>query len=75
MNYDELLEQAEAYHARLVEQTIDVIRKNAHLTIKPLNICLNCGEKLKRFGSIPPPPRWCDADCRDDWQKRQHYEF
>lgn len=24
--------------------------------------CLNCGEPT------PEPRRWCDADCRDDWQ-------
>ena len=25
--------------------------------------CLNCGEPL------PDGQRWCDADCRDDWQR------
>ncbi|PZQ21150.1 MAG: hypothetical protein DI569_12860 [Sphingopyxis macrogoltabida] len=24
--------------------------------------CLNCGEPM------PEGRRWCDADCRDDWQ-------
>lgn len=24
--------------------------------------CLHCGAPLS------PPQRWCDADCRDDWQ-------
>lgn len=24
--------------------------------------CLNCGEPM------PAGRRWCDADCRDDWQ-------
>ena len=32
--------------------------------------CMNCGDLL------PAPTadlrsRWCDADCRDDWQRRQ----
>jgi uncharacterized OB-fold protein len=27
--------------------------------------CLNCG------AVVEPPRRWCDADCRDDWQ-REH---
>lgn len=27
--------------------------------------CLNCGEELADGA------RWCDADCRDDWQKRE----
>ena len=26
--------------------------------------CLNCEEALD------PPKRWCDLDCRDDWQRR-----
>ena len=25
--------------------------------------CHNCAEPL------PPGVRWCDADCRDDWQR------
>lgn len=28
--------------------------------------CLNCGELLPESGS-----RWCDADCKFDWEKRQ----
>ena len=24
--------------------------------------CYWCGEPL------PPPQRWCDAECRDDWE-------
>lgn len=27
--------------------------------------CLHCG------AVVDPPRRWCDADCRDDWQ-REH---
>lgn len=26
--------------------------------------CYNCGAR------VPSPRRWCDADCRDDWEKR-----
>ncbi len=26
--------------------------------------CHNCGQPT------PPAHRWCDADCRDDWQLR-----
>jgi hypothetical protein len=28
--------------------------------------CLNCDELLLEHGQ-----RWCDADCRDDWEKRK----
>jgi len=27
--------------------------------------CYNCEEEL------PPGARFCDSDCRDDWEKRQ----
>lgn len=29
---------------------------------KAAGVCLHCGEAL-------PSGRWCDADCRDDWQR------
>lgn len=28
----------------------------------PTGCCLYCGERL------PSPMRWCDAECRDEWQ-------
>jgi len=31
----------------------------------PCGMCLNCGETLSRV------QRWCDDQCRDDWQARQ----
>ena len=33
---------------------------------KPKGFCLNCDEK------IPLPMRWCDKDCRDDWQRSEN---
>ena len=35
--------------------------------------CLNCGEPLPAT-QLTAPHRWCDADCRDDWQARQRNE-
>jgi len=29
----------------------------------PTGECLQCGEALSIAGA-----RWCDADCRDDWE-------
>lgn len=29
---------------------------------QPTGNCLHCGEPVEN--------RWCDADCRDDWEKR-----
>lgn len=31
----------------------------------PTGFCLNCGAALDEGR------RWCDADCRDDWQRYQ----
>lgn len=31
----------------------------------PCGVCYNCGEAL------PADHRFCDVDCRDDWEKRQ----
>lgn len=30
-----------------------------------IGLCLNCGE------SLPDLRRWCDADCRDDWERAE----
>jgi hypothetical protein len=33
---------------------------------KAKGACLNCEDKLA------PPLRWCDSDCRDDWQRLEN---
>ena len=33
--------------------------------LKPVGQCYNCLENLSNEGEF------CDADCRDDWQRRQ----
>ena len=32
--------------------------------------CLFCFEKLPPNVLAAVDPRWCDADCRDEWQRR-----
>lgn len=32
---------------------------------EPTGHCLNCGERVE------PAHRWCDDECRDDWQARR----
>ncbi|WP_341674972.1 hypothetical protein [Niveibacterium sp. SC-1] len=34
--------------------------------VQAMGACHNCGECLAEG------KRWCDADCRNDWQARQH---
>ena len=36
------------------------------LEAEPTGECLNCYEPLTEVGA-----RWCDADCRIDWEKRR----
>lgn len=34
--------------------------------------CLHCLEPLIQLPDpAQPPRRWCNADCRDQWQRRQ----
>ena len=40
--------------------------KKPTLEALPTGHCLNCGEDLQG-----DTQRWCDAACREDWQKRQ----
>lgn len=40
--------------------------KKPTLEAEATGACLNCGEDLTVLGQ-----RWCDAECREDWQKRQ----
>lgn len=32
---------------------------------EPIGRCLNCGEEFDNMDQ-----RWCDGDCRDDWELR-----
>jgi hypothetical protein len=49
----------------------EIARKSAMLTSrkpegpKARGACLYCGERL------PHPMRWCNADCRSEWQAEQ----
>lgn len=58
-----------ADEADLAQAVIDLLLDASMQGVKkpgwpmPTGVCLNCGEPLK------PGLRWCDADCRDDWQR------
>ena len=41
----------------------NVRRKAALIEVQPTGNCLACGEPLKESA------RWCNADCRDDWER------
>lgn len=50
---------------------IEALRIEAALAVRkpegppPAGECLSCGAPLK------DGRRWCDADCRDDWQRER----
>lgn len=46
-----------------------ILMREKPKTIESTGFCLNCGEALV-IGK-EPHPRWCDSDCRDDWERRQ----
>lgn len=55
--------------AEFEERLLDLQVKQAaklKLVAAPVGRCLNCGARCRKKGQ-----RWCDDDCRDDWQKRQ----
>jgi RNA polymerase-binding transcription factor DksA len=51
----------------LVEQTDSLALRAVRSKLKPeveaTGYCLACGE------DVEAPRRWCDADCRDMWEK------
>ena len=36
------------------------------VAIHGIGMCLNCGDELEGEA------RWCDAECRDDWEAHGH---
>lgn len=50
-----------------LEQALALTRRHPR---GPLAIsrCLNCDEP------VPPGRRWCDAGCRDDWERRANQQ-
>lgn len=56
--------------ADLAEHQEELARQYALLVRKRIGpsytgFCLNCGEITES------PLRWCNADCREDWDKRE----
>ena len=54
-----------AQHAEEVTQSdaLARVRLAANDLPKPTGVCLNCGVRL-----ADKKARWCDLDCRDDWE-------
>lgn len=48
---------------RLEREMALMLRRRAEAGPEPTGHCLWCGARLRR------PLRWCDAECRDDWER------
>ncbi|WP_372941466.1 hypothetical protein [Shewanella sp.] len=56
------IDRANEITEQLKERQIKAARENTSLA-KATGYCLNCSEKLN------DSRRWCDPNCRDDWEK------
>ena len=56
--------------AQLLADQLDELKRKHQRTpvmdAEPTGYCLNCGNP-----DILPGMRWCDVDCRSDWEARQ----
>lgn len=60
----DVLDLAQEQTEYLHEKRIKELRTRAGtLEVQPTGYCLSCGE------TVATGRRFCDADCRDDWQK------
>lgn len=53
------------------QQWRDLAIKSARTALvitNPVTHCLYCRAPLLTQWEGAIPPRWCDADCRDDWE-------
>ncbi len=48
----------------LIDSKVEQARRRAAAAQAAVGKCLNC------HADLDPPLRWCDGDCRDDWQAR-----
>lgn len=48
-----------------LDDAIAAVRRKASAIETGVGICLNCG------AAVDGLRRWCDVDCRDDWEREQ----
>lgn len=61
-------DRATAQEEEMRERGIAELRSSEQ-QLPAVGCCYNCGS------SVPAGARFCDADCRDDWQKRRDAEI
>ncbi|MRJ40786.1 MULTISPECIES: hypothetical protein [Idiomarina] len=59
------VDDANATQAHFNELQISKVRQAAkQMDAAATGYCLSCGQQITKSGQ-----RWCNADCRDDWEK------
>jgi len=56
-------DEADLAAEHLAREMALMLRRRAEAGPEPVGHCLWCGARLRR------PLRWCDADCRDAWER------
>ena len=59
----DVIDKAQHAHETHLSDDLARARAVAQHSPKPTGYCLNCGIRLEKRGQ-----RWCDLDCRDDWE-------
>lgn len=62
------MDEADIAAERLEREMDALLRRRAKSGPCPTGACLWCGEPLRH------PLRWCDADCRDDWERDRAHQ-
>ncbi|TXF11919.1 DUF2116 family Zn-ribbon domain-containing protein [Pelomicrobium methylotrophicum] len=57
------MDEADLTAERLEREMARLLQLRRDSGPAPTGACLWCGEKLAH------PLRWCDEDCRDDWER------
>lgn len=58
------IERDQEFEERMLSKRIKA-SSTAQPEAEAVGKCLNCGQRLRH------KLRWCDEDCRDDWQYRR----
>jgi len=61
----DMVDLAQEQSERLEEIRLRNCRLQAQAAPLPTGVCFNCGELV--MDSL----RWCDIECRDDWERQQ----
>lgn len=62
----DLADVADEFQEAFLESSMAAHRAQVKDSPQATGNCLNCEEPVTKAGQ-----RWCDSDCRDDWQRHE----